>query len=64
MTETSIIGLALVRVAKDTPATYEADEGPLSNADRDAIQKVAAPLLPKGRVVKKRALLSPAEFSF
>ncbi len=57
LTETSVIHLALVRLAKDTLPAYEADEGPLSRAELDAVQKAAAPMLPKGRVVKKRSLL-------
>ena len=57
LTETRVIQLALVRLAKDTLPAYEADEGPLSHAELDAVQKAAAPMLPKGRVVKKRSLL-------
>lgn len=51
------IHLAFSRLAKDTLPAYEEDEGPLSSSDLHAIQKAAAPLLPKGRVVKKRTLL-------
>ena len=57
VSETSVIHLALARLAKDTLPAYEEDDGPLSDVELDAIQKVAAPLLPKGRVVKKRSLL-------
>lgn len=48
---------ALSRLVKDTLPLYEADGGPLSHADLHAIQKAAELWLPKGRVVKKRALL-------
>ena len=57
VSETSVIHLALARLANDTLTAYQADEGPLSSAELDAVQKVAAPLLPKGRFVKKRSLL-------
>lgn len=45
------------RLARCTRQRYEADEGELSHSDLYEIKKVAAQLLPKGRVVKKRELL-------
>ena len=51
------IHLAFSRLAKGTPPAYEEDGEPLSSSELHAIQKAAAPLLPKGHVVKKRTLL-------
>lgn len=55
--ETAVVHMALARLANETLPGYEADEQSLSDADLQAIRKMAQPFMPKGRVIKKRSLL-------
>lgn len=56
LSETEVVHMALSRLAKDELPGYEADEGPLSAKDLQALRKVAAPALPQGKVVKRQSL--------
>lgn len=42
-------------------AGYPADDGPLSADDIAAIRKIAEPLLPKGKVRRRRTLLGASD---
>jgi antitoxin component of RelBE/YafQ-DinJ toxin-antitoxin module len=52
LTETQAIHLALARLAKETLPRYEADDGPLTAAQMNAIKK----LEPQGRMVASESL--------
>ena len=54
--ETMVIHLALSRFAKEVLPAYEADEGPLTAADRAWVKKTAKAQLPKGKLVRRQSL--------
>lgn len=54
--ETMVVHLALSRFAKDVLPAYEADDGPLTEADRAWLRKSAKPHLPKGKLVSRKSL--------
>lgn len=56
LSETEVVHMALSRMAKEELPAYEADDGPLSARDIKALNKMAAPALPKGRVLDKKSL--------
>ena len=51
-----VVHLALSRFAKDVLPAYEADDGPLTEADRAWLRKSAKPHLPKGKLVSRKSL--------
>lgn len=57
VSETMAVHVALSRLAKDVLPAYEMDDGPLSVRDIDHIRELAAPALPKGKVLNTRSLL-------
>jgi hypothetical protein len=57
MTETSVVHIAMARLAKDLLPAYERDEGPLSAQDRQFIAKEGKSHLPRGKVVSRKSLL-------
>ena len=56
LSETEVVHMALSRMAKDDLPAYEADDGPLTARELDAVRKVAAASLPTGKVVSKQTL--------
>jgi hypothetical protein len=56
LSETEVVHMALSRLAKDELPAYEADEGPLSARELQALRKIADAALPKGRIVTKQSL--------
>ena len=54
--ETGVVHLSLSRMAKDDLPAYEADDGPLTARELNAVRKVAAASLPTGKVVSKQTL--------
>ena len=57
VSETTVVHLALSRFAREVLPAYEMDDGPLTAADIKRVRKAAQPMLPKGKVLKKRSLL-------
>lgn len=57
VSETTVVHLALSRLAREVLPAYEPDDGPLTAADIKRVRKAAQPLLPKGKVLSKRFLL-------
>ncbi len=56
LSETEVVHMALSRMAKDELPTYEADDGPLTARELNAVRKVAAASLPTGKVLSKQTL--------
>jgi hypothetical protein len=56
LSETEVVHMALSRLAKEELPAYEADDGPLTAGELKTLRKIAAPALPKGKVVNKRSL--------
>jgi hypothetical protein len=56
MNETTVVHLALSRLARELLPAYEPDEGPLKPADLDRLRKAAKARLPKGKVVGSKSL--------
>ena len=57
ISETMVVHLAISRFAKEVLPAYEMDDGPLSATDIARIRKAAQPMLPKGKVLRKRSIL-------
>ena len=57
MTETSVVHIAMARLAKDLLPSYERDDGPLSAPDRRFIAKEGKAHLPRGKVVSRKSLV-------
>lgn len=57
VSETMAVHLAISRFAREVLPAYERDEGPLITTDVARVRKAAKPLLPKGKVIRKRTLL-------
>jgi len=57
VSETMVVHLAISRFAKEVLPAYEMDDGPLTAGDIARIRKAAQPMLPKGKVLRKRSLL-------
>ena len=57
VSETMVVHLAISRFAKEVLPAYEMDDGPLATGDIARIRKAAQPMLPKGKVLRKRSLL-------
>lgn len=55
--ETMVVHLALSRFAEEVLPAYDADDGPLTEADRTWLRKVAKPHRPKGKILSKKSLL-------
>ena len=58
VSEAEAIHLALARLAMEVLPGYERDDRPLSKDDIDFIRKLAQPMLPKGKLIRTRSLLS------
>lgn len=56
LSETEVVHMALSRMARDELPAYEADDGPLTARELDAVRKVAAAGLPAGKVLRKQTL--------
>ena len=56
LSETEAVHWALSRLAKDELPAYEADDGPLTARQFQALRKVAAPSLPQGKVLREESL--------
>ena len=56
LSETEVVHMALSRMAKDDLPAYEADDGPLTAHELNAVRKVAAASLPTGKVLSKQTL--------
>jgi hypothetical protein len=56
LSETEVVHMALSRMAKDDLPAYEADDGPLTARELNAVCKVAAASLPTGKVLSKQTL--------
>ncbi len=56
LSETEVVHMALSRLAKEELPAYEPDDGPLAARQLQGIRKIAAPALPKGKVVAKQTL--------
>jgi hypothetical protein len=56
LSETEVVHMALSRMAKDDLPAYEADDGPLTARQLNAVRKVAAASLPSGKVLSKQTL--------
>lgn len=56
LSETEVIHMALSRLAKDELPAYEADAGPLTARELEAVRRIAAASLPTGRLLSKRSL--------
>lgn len=56
LSETEVVHMALSRMAKDDLPAYEADGGPLTARELNAVRKVAAASLPTGKVLSKQTL--------
>jgi hypothetical protein len=56
MNETTVVHLALSRLARELLPAYEPDDGPLTPADLERLRKVARARLPKGKVVGTKSL--------
>lgn len=57
VSETMVVHLAISRFAREVLPAYEQDDGALSAADIARVRRAASPLLPKGKVIRKRSLL-------
>lgn len=51
LSETQVVHVALANLARQTLPRYELDEGPLSRAQMDAIDRIQPP--GRGKIVKK-----------
>ena len=58
VSEAEAIHLALALLAMEVLPGYERDDRPLSKDDLDFIRKLAQPMLPKGKLIRTRSLLS------
>jgi hypothetical protein len=56
LSETEVVHMALSRMAKDELPSYEADDGPLTARELNAVRKIAAASLPTGKVLSKQTL--------
>lgn len=56
LSETEVVHMALSRMAKEDLPAYEADDGPLTARELNAVRKVAAASLPTGKVRSKKTL--------
>ena len=56
MNETTVVHLALSRLARELLPAYEPDEGPLKRTDLERLRKAAKARLPKGKVVSTKSL--------
>lgn len=56
LSETEVVHMALSRMAKEDLPAYEADDGPLTSRQLNAVRKAAAAGLPVGQVVSKKSL--------
>ena len=57
VSETMVVHLAISRFAKEVLPAYTMDDGPLTTGDIARIRKAARPMLPHGKVLRKRSLL-------
>ena len=57
VSETMVVHLAISRFAKEVLPAYAMDDGPLTTGDIARIRKAAQPVLPRGKVLRKRSLL-------
>lgn len=55
--ETTVIHVAVARLAKEVLPTYEADQGPLKPEYFEWLRNAAQGQLPKGKLVSKKSLL-------
>lgn len=56
LSETEVVHMALSRLVKGELPAYEADDGPLSALQLEMVRKIAATVVPKGKIVKKLSL--------
>jgi len=56
LSETEVVHMALSRMAQEELPAYEADDGPLSSTDMQALRKTAGAALPTGKVIHKQSL--------
>lgn len=56
ISETEVVHMALSRMAKEELPAYEADDGPLTARELNAVRRVAAARLPTGKVINKQSL--------
>ena len=54
--ETTVVHLALARLARELLPAYEPDDGPLKPTDLERLRKAAKARLPKGKVVSTKTL--------
>lgn len=57
VSETEVVHMALSRMAKEDLPAYEADDGPLTAREMNAVRKIAAASRPTGKVLSKQTLL-------
>ncbi len=57
VSETMVVHLAISRFAREVLPAYEQDDGTLTAADIARVRRAASPLLPKGKIIRKRSLL-------
>ena len=57
VSETMVVHLAISRFAKEVLPAYAMDDGPLTTQDIARIRKAARPMLPRGKVLRKRSQL-------
>lgn len=55
-TETQVVHMALRRLATELLPAYEADDGPLTAAQRAVVRKQAKAAMPTGKVLDKQSL--------
>ena len=55
--ETTVIHVAVARLAKEVLPAYEADQGPLKPEYFEWLKNAAQSQLPKGKLVSKKSLL-------
>ena len=57
VSETEVVHMALSRMAREDLPAYEADDGPLTAREMNAVRKIAAASRPTGKVLSKQTLL-------
>jgi hypothetical protein len=56
MNETTVVHLALSRLARELLPAYEPDDGPLKPTDLDRLRNAAKARAPKGKVISTKSL--------
>lgn len=57
MSETTVVHMALARLARDVLPGYEADDGPLSADELAEVRTRARASMPKGKLISTKRLL-------